>query len=149
MPALPAVELADETPALPAGDDARTAVVEYLAAQASWCSRADVMASVELTAGEWNRAIGEVVDSGEVERKGEKRGTRYRWRGDDRSLVAWWFSENPGWHSRQEVIEDLEIDAATWNRAIRDLVEEDEVVRTDEKRGTRYRWWEHEEGSSR
>jgi hypothetical protein len=53
------------------------------------------------------------------------------------------FAEHPGWHARQDVLQELEIDAGSWNRAIRELVESEEVVRTGEKRGPRYRWWEH------
>ncbi len=121
------------------------AVLDWLDAHAGWHARADVLADVDLTEAEWNQVIGVLVETGEVERKGEKRGTRYRWRGDDRRLLAWWFTEHPGWHARQEIVTDLEIDAGSWNRAIHELVESDEVVRKGEKRGTRYRWWEHEE----
>jgi len=134
-----------EEKAEPSGDVSGW-VKNWLSENPGWHARADVIAAVEIDVGDWNRAIEELLASGEVERTGEKRGTRYRFRGDDRSLVAWWFAEHPGWHSRQEVLEDLEIDAGTWNPAIRELVAEGEVVRTGEKRGTRYRWWEDEEG---
>ncbi len=44
-----------------------------------WHARAAVLADVALTEAEWNQVTGVLAETGEVERKGEKRGTRYRW----------------------------------------------------------------------
>ncbi len=122
-------------------------ILQWLSENPGWHARGNVLEAIEIGVAEWNAALDDLIESGEVERKGEKRGTRYRWRGDDGRLLAWWFSEHPGWHARQDIMEELEIDAGSWNRAIRELVESEEVVRKGEKRGTRYRWWEDEESS--
>ena len=64
-------EPADATPA--------ERILGWLRERPGWHARADVLAELgDLSAAQWNEAIRELVSFGEVERRGEKRGTRYR-----------------------------------------------------------------------
>lgn len=58
------------------------AIAEYLKAHAGWHAKADVLAATSITDGQWNAAIAELVLTGRVDRRGEKRGTRYRLAGE-------------------------------------------------------------------
>jgi len=87
---------ADDEPDVLAGEDAeesveeadpRRLVLSWLEDHPGWHARADVLADVGLSDAEWNQAIGDLVASGEVERTGEKRGTRYCWRGHEGRLL--------------------------------------------------------------
>ncbi len=71
------------------------AVLDYLADHPGWHARSEVLAEVELMDAEWTQAIADLVEAGEVEKKGEKRGTRYRLKGDVGQLVVSWMSERP------------------------------------------------------
>lgn len=54
------------------------AIVEYLRAHPSWHAKADVLAATGITDGQWCAAIADLIASGKVERRGERRGARYR-----------------------------------------------------------------------
>ena len=58
------------------------AITEYLSTNVGWHAKADVLAAIGITDGQWNAAIAELIASGRIERQGEKRGTRYRFVGD-------------------------------------------------------------------
>ncbi len=80
-------------------------VRDWLQAHPDWQARADVLAELGLSVAEWNEAMREMVAFGEVEKKGQRRGTRYRlvWVRGVHGLLDW-FEANPGWHSRAEVL---------------------------------------------
>ncbi len=72
----------DERPA-PRARATPGTVAEHAAAllarlDSTWLSRADLLAMVPLSVPQWNLAIHELVESGHVEARGEKRGRRYR-----------------------------------------------------------------------
>ena len=54
------------------------AILGYLRAHPGWHAKGDVLASVDFPAAQWSATISDLVDRGLVERKGQKRGTRYR-----------------------------------------------------------------------
>ena len=54
------------------------AVLDYLRTHSGWHAKSDVLASVDLPAAQWSATISDLVERGLVERKGQKRGTRYR-----------------------------------------------------------------------
>ncbi len=54
-------------------------ILTWLRDHHGWHARADILAALDdLSAGEWNSAIRQLVEFGEVAKKGQKRGTRYR-----------------------------------------------------------------------
>ena len=53
-------------------------VFDFLRANSGWHAKSDVLASVDLPAAQWSATISDLVERGLVERKGQKRGTRYR-----------------------------------------------------------------------
>ena len=55
-----------------------TAILDFLTGQANWHAKADIIGSTNITDGQWNIAIAELIAGGKVERQGERRGTRYR-----------------------------------------------------------------------
>ncbi len=72
-------------PAPPYGDPQASGVtpadriLTWLRDHPGWHARGDIPAAAgDLSAGEWNSAIRKLVEFGEAEKKGEKRGTRYR-----------------------------------------------------------------------
>jgi hypothetical protein len=54
------------------------AIVKHLSAHPGWHAKADVLSATDVTDGQWNVAIADLISLGKVERKGERRGTRYR-----------------------------------------------------------------------
>src|SRR5690606_26290505 len=66
----PSVRAADGEPA--------KSILDYLRAHPGWHAKSDVLGATGLADGQWNTTIGDLVAQGHVERKGEKRGTRYR-----------------------------------------------------------------------
>jgi len=52
-------------------------VRDAIAQVASGASKSDVLTATGLSGAEWHRAVAALVDNGEVNRTGEKRGTRY------------------------------------------------------------------------
>lgn len=58
--------------------DASSAILTYLISHSGWHAKADVLAATSITVGQWNTAIAELLTGGQVERMGERRGTRYR-----------------------------------------------------------------------
>lgn len=112
----------------------------WLDAHPGWHARAEALEGLGLTPQDWNPAIKELVTFGEVEKKGEKRGARYRLVPDySAHRLLDWFEANPGWHGRGDVLEALALSVAEWSEAIRELVELGEVEKKGEKRGTRYK----------
>jgi hypothetical protein len=55
-----------------------TAVFDFLTTRAGWHAKADILGFTNITDGQWNAAIADLISGGKVERQGEKRGTRYR-----------------------------------------------------------------------
>src|SRR5690606_9694347 len=60
------------------GGEPAQAILDYLRAHPGWLAKSDLLGATGLTHGQWNTTIGDLVAQGHVERKGEKRGTRYR-----------------------------------------------------------------------
>lgn len=56
-------------------------IAEYLKANPGWHSKSDIVAVIGVTDRKWNASIASLIDNGIVERKGEKRGTRYSYVG--------------------------------------------------------------------
>ncbi len=54
------------------------AIETFLRAHRSWLSKSDILAHVDIPDGQWNAAINDLLERGTVERKGERRGARYR-----------------------------------------------------------------------
>jgi hypothetical protein len=54
------------------------AILDYLRSHPGWHAKADVLAVTGLTDSQWNAAIADLVATGRVERRGERRGARYR-----------------------------------------------------------------------
>ena len=53
-------------------------ILSHLETQDSWLSRSDILTHVDIPEGQWSAAIKELLESGAVERQGERRGARYR-----------------------------------------------------------------------
>jgi len=53
-------------------------IEEYLKTHPGWHAKADVLAAIGITNGQWNAAIADLIARGKVERQGERRGARYR-----------------------------------------------------------------------
>ncbi len=131
-------------PAPPYGEPSPPAVtpadriLAWLRDHPGWHARGDILAGLgDLSAGEWNPAIRELVEFGEVAKKGEKRGTRYRLGGMAESAASGgerepdpaevpettavfaeadgapadrilaWLREHPGWHARADILANL------------------------------------------
>lgn len=54
------------------------AIHGFLSTQDGWHAKADILAATEVTNGQWNSAIEELLADGLIERQGERRGARYR-----------------------------------------------------------------------
>lgn len=61
--------------------DPAHAVVEYLKTHSGWHAKSDIVAAIGITDSQWNASIADLLAGGKVERRGEKRGTRYRFKG--------------------------------------------------------------------
>jgi hypothetical protein len=57
---------------------ASVAILDYLNRQPGWRAKAEVLAATGIAEGQWKAAIDELIGAGEIDRQGEKRGTRYR-----------------------------------------------------------------------
>lgn len=55
-----------------------TAILGFLNANDGWFAKTDVLAATNITDGQWNTAIAELIEGGKVDRQGERRGARYR-----------------------------------------------------------------------
>ncbi|MFL6197813.1 MAG: MarR family transcriptional regulator, partial [Thermoanaerobaculia bacterium] len=53
-------------------------LLAWLRKESDWRSRSEALEALGLSTSEWNQAIQELLAAGLAERKGEKRGTRYR-----------------------------------------------------------------------
>ena len=53
-------------------------IVEYLKAHPGWHAKSDILTATGITDGQWNTSINALLANGKVERKGERRGARYR-----------------------------------------------------------------------
>ncbi len=60
------------------GTPATTVILDFLCANPHWHAKADVLAATNITDGQWNTAISGLITGSKVERKGERRGARYR-----------------------------------------------------------------------
>lgn len=54
------------------------AVLGFLGTKNGWHSKAEILAAIDITDGQWNAAIKDLISDGRVERQGERRGARYR-----------------------------------------------------------------------
>ena len=54
------------------------AIVEYLRVHPGWHTKSDILTATGITDGQWNTSINALLANGKVERKGERRGARYR-----------------------------------------------------------------------
>lgn len=61
--------------------DPARAILDYLRVHPGWHAKGDVVSATGLTDGQWSTTISELVDQGQVKRKGKKRGTRYQLNG--------------------------------------------------------------------
>ena len=57
-------------------------ILDFLCAHPGWHAKADVLATTGITDSQWNTAISSLISDGNVERQGERRGTRYRFAGE-------------------------------------------------------------------
>jgi hypothetical protein len=53
-------------------------VVAEVSVHDGWHAKTDILASTDITDGQWNTAIADLIASDRVERQGERRGARYR-----------------------------------------------------------------------
>ncbi|WP_131111566.1 Eco57I restriction-modification methylase domain-containing protein [Sulfuricystis thermophila] len=53
-------------------------ILEYLKTHPGWHPKSDILAATGITDGQWNAAIAGLLEGGQVERQGERRGARYR-----------------------------------------------------------------------
>lgn len=60
------------------GANSATAILDFLSARDGWHAKADVLAAISITDGQWSAAIADLIAGGRVERQGERRGARYR-----------------------------------------------------------------------
>ena len=58
--------------------DSARIVLEHLKTNPGWHAKADILAAMGITDGQWNAAIADLISGGRVERQGERRGARYR-----------------------------------------------------------------------
>lgn len=65
-----------------ADGDLAQAILDYYRTHPGWHAKSDVLGATGLTSDQWNTTIGDLVAQGHIERKGEKRGTRYRMRAE-------------------------------------------------------------------
>jgi hypothetical protein len=54
------------------------AILGFLNASVGWHAKIDILAATGITDGQWNTAIAELIASCKVERRGERRGARYK-----------------------------------------------------------------------
>lgn len=54
------------------------AIHGFLSTQDGWHAKAEILAATEVTNGQWNSAIEELLADGLIERQGERRGAKYR-----------------------------------------------------------------------
>ena len=60
------------------GVTSATVILGFLNTNSGWHAKTDVLAATGITDGQWNAAITDLVAGGKVERRGERRGARYR-----------------------------------------------------------------------
>ncbi|MDF5962615.1 restriction endonuclease [Pseudomonas aeruginosa] len=77
-PANEGLNLKDAEPRAHYRADPAQAIAEHLRAHPGWHAKSDIVAAVDVTDGQWNAAIADLMAGGKVERQGERRGTRYR-----------------------------------------------------------------------
>lgn len=76
--AQPSLDFGTGTAARANGAMPHSAILGFLSAHDGWHAKADVLAATDITDGQWNTSIAELIASGRIERQGEKRGARYR-----------------------------------------------------------------------
>jgi len=60
------------------GHNPATTILGFLGAHDGWHAKSDILAATGITDGQWNAAIADLLASGRIERRGERRGARYR-----------------------------------------------------------------------
>lgn len=74
----PALDFDSRPTAAAHGSSPATTILDFLRMRPGWHTKADVLAATGITDGQWNTAIADLLADGQVERQGERRGTRYR-----------------------------------------------------------------------
>ena len=59
-----------------------TAILGFLSTRDGWHAKADVLAATGVKDAQWTAAITDLLSGGKVERQGEKRGARYRFKSE-------------------------------------------------------------------
>lgn len=55
-----------------------SAILDFLSTRDGWHAKADILAATNITDGQWNAAIADLIAGGKAERQGERRGGVYR-----------------------------------------------------------------------
>lgn len=76
--AQPSLDLETGAAASANGATPTTAILSFLGMHDGWHAKADILAATGITDGQWSATITDLIGGGRVERKGEKRGARYR-----------------------------------------------------------------------
>lgn len=76
--AQPVFDFDGEPAATPRTTDPAAAVLDFLKTRSGWHAKADILAVTGIQDRQWNAAINHLMESGKVERQGERRGVRYR-----------------------------------------------------------------------
>lgn len=82
--AFPGDPVAPPGPDLVQEDNPEKAILAALEKNKDWQAKAEIIAASGIKPGQWNRVVNALIESGLVERKGQKRGTRYRAPGKQR-----------------------------------------------------------------
>lgn len=72
-------EVGEPTPCCQPNDPVST-LLNHLQTSIGWHAKADVLSATGISDGQWNSAVASLIADGKVERQGEKRGARYRFK---------------------------------------------------------------------
>lgn len=78
----PEFDFEGSSPANSDRNGAATGVLEFLKSNEDWHSKGDILAATNISDRQWKPIIDYLISGGEVERQGERRGTRYRYSED-------------------------------------------------------------------
>lgn len=76
--AQPAFDFEEDSLAAPHTKEPAVTVLNFLASHCGWHAKAEILVATDIPDGQWNSIINVLIESGNVERQGEKRGARYR-----------------------------------------------------------------------
>jgi hypothetical protein len=77
-PAQPSLDLEAGTAAATNRPNPATAILGFMSAHEGWHAKADIVAATGIADGQWNTSIADLIAVGRVDRRGERRGARYR-----------------------------------------------------------------------